>query len=276
MNIGLFVVATENSMPIVDLAPAAEQRGFESLWFPEHSHIPLDSAYPGGIPIPEEYAHTLDPFICLATAASVTNGIRLGTGICLLIERDTILTAKEVATIDLVSNGRFEFGIGGGWNQKEMAHHGTDYKTRFDKLADQIAAMKIIWGQDIAEYHGDFVDFNPSWSWPKPIQTPHPPILLGGESIHTLRRVVAYCDGWLPRVRDPNLVLSGMQQLRQMADDAGRDIPVSIFGIAPKAELINQFEAAGAKRCIILLPAENESKTLARLDSYAELISFDL
>lgn len=272
MNIGLFIVATEISMPIVDLAPAAEQRGFESLWFPEHSHIPLDSAYPGGMTIPEAYAHTLDPFICLAVAASVTNEIRLGTGICLLIERDTLLTAKEVATIDLVSKGRFEFGIGGGWNQKEMAHHGTEYATRFDKLADQIAAMKIIWGEEVAEYHGPFVDFNPSWSWPKPIQTPHPPILLGGESIHTLRRVVAYCDGWLPRARDPEQVLAGMQQLKQMADEAGREIPVSVFGIAPKVDMINQFEAAGAKRCIILLPAENESRTLERLDAYAELI----
>jgi probable F420-dependent oxidoreductase len=275
MHIGLFVVATENSMPIVDLAPAAEQLGFESLWFPEHSHIPLDSAYPGGIPIPEEYAHTLDPFICLATAASVTNTIRLGTGICLVIERDTILTAKEVATIDLVSNGRFEFGIGGGWNQREMAHHGTEYKTRFDKLEDQITAMKVIWSEAVAEHHGPFVDFNPSWSWPKPVQSPHPPILLGGESIHTLRRVVAYCDGWLPRARDPENVFNGMLQLKELADKAGRDIPVSVFGVAPKIDLINQFKAAGAKRCIILLPAENESKTLERLDRYANLISYE-
>jgi probable F420-dependent oxidoreductase len=273
MHIGLFVVATENSMPIVELAPAAEQRGFESLWFPEHSHIPLDSAYPGGISIPEEYAHTLDPFICLATAASVTTEIRLGTGICLVIERDTLLTAKEVATIDLVSNGRFEFGIGGGWNQKEMAHHGTDYSTRFKKLEDQVAAMKVIWTEEIAEYHGSFVDFNPSWSWPKPIQKPHPPILLGGESIHTLRRVLAYCDGWLPRARDPDMVLAGMAQLREMAAKAGREIPVSIFGVAPKAELIRQFEAEGARRCIILLPADDRNKTLERLDRYAELIS---
>ena len=132
--------------------------------------------------------------------------------------------------------------------------------------------MKIIWGEEVAEYHGPFVDFNPSWSWPKPIQTPHPPILLGGESIHTLRRVVAYCDGWLPRARDPEQVLAGMEQLKQMADEAGREIPVSVFGIAPKVDMINQFEAAGAKRCIILLPAENESSTLERLDAYAELI----
>jgi probable F420-dependent oxidoreductase len=275
MNIGLFVVATENSMPVTDLAVAAEQRGFDSLWFPEHSHIPIDSAYPGGIPIPEEYAHTLDPFICLASAASVTSTISLGTGICLLIERDTILTAKEVATIDLVSHGRFEFGIGGGWNQKEMAHHGTEYTTRFEKLADQIAAMKIIWSQDVAEYHGAFVDFSASWSWPKPVQSPHPPILLGGESIHTLRRVIEYCDGWLPRARDPELVLRGMDTLQQMASEAGRDIPVSVFGVPPKADILERFEEAGAKRCIILLPADDESKTLSRLDDYAELISFE-
>ncbi len=272
MNIGLFVVANESSMPVVDLAPAAEQRGFESLWFPEHSHIPLDSAYPGGIPIPDAYAHTLDPFICLATAASVTSKIRVGTGICLLIERDAIFTAKEVATIDLLSNGRFEFGVGGGWNQREMEHHGTEYASRFLRLEDQIAAMKTIWANEVAEYHGPYVNFKPSWSWPKPIQSPHPPILLGGESIHTLKRVVAFCDGWLPRARDPQSVLSGMQQLKRMADEAARDIPVSIFGVAPNVELIAQFASAGARRCIIMLPPDNESKTLERLDTYAELI----
>lgn len=273
MDIGLFVVATGSSMPLVDLAPAAEQRGFESLWFPEHSHIPLDSTYPGGIPIPKDYAHTLDPFICLTAAATTTQKIKLGTGICLVIQRDTIFTAKQVATLDLISNGRFEFGIGAGWNEKEMAHHGTDYKSRFDKMADQIKAMKVIWGQEVAEYHGPFVDFNPSWSWPKPVQTPHPPILLGGESIHTLRRVVDYCDGWLPRLRDPELVLKGMAQLKQMATDAGREIPVSVFATPPKAEIIKQFSDAGAKRCIILLPADNATNTLARLDEYAELIA---
>jgi probable F420-dependent oxidoreductase len=275
MHTGLFVVATENSMPIAELAIAAEERGFESLWFPEHSHIPVDSAYPGGIPIPKDYAHTLDPFICLATSAAVTKKIKLGTGICLLIERDTILTAKEVATIDLVSGGRFEFGIGGGWNEKEMANHGTDFTSRFDKLADQIAAMKVIWSQEDVEYHGPFVDFAPMWSWPKPVQDPHPPILLGGESIHTMRRIIDYCDGWLPRARDPEKLIEGMQQLERMASEAGRQIPVSIFAMPPEASWAKRFEEAGAKRGILLLPAASSEDTLRRLDKYAELVTYE-
>ncbi len=273
MNIGLFVVATEHSMPVADLARAAEDRGFESLWFPEHSHIPVDSAYPGGLPIPKDYAHTLDPFICLAAAAAVTDKIRLGTGICLLIERDTIMTAKEVATIDLMSNGRFEFGIGGGWNQKEMANHGTDFTTRFAKLADQIAAMKVIWANEEAAYEGPFTSFGPMWSWPKPVQSPHPPILLGGESIHTMRRVIDYCDGWIPRARDPEKVLAGMQQMKAMAAEAGRKIDVSVFAIPPEPIWVSRFGDAGARRCILLLAAADEEKTLKRLDRYAALLN---
>ena len=270
MDLGLFVVATEKSMPIAQLAVAAEERGFESLWIPEHTHIPLDSAYPGGVPIPKDYAHTLDPFITLAVAASVTTRIRLGTGICLVIERDTISTAKEISTLELISGGRFEFGIGAGWNQKEMENHGTDYKTRFTKMADQIKAMRTIWSQEEAEYHGPFVDFDPMWAWPKPVQT-RLPVLLGGESIHTLKRVVDYCDGWLPRAREPEMVLQGMKTLKTLADEAGRNIPVSVFAAPPK--WLSRFDDAGAKRCILILPAADTQATLSRLDQYAELIS---
>lgn len=271
MDLGLFVIATQYAMPINELAKAAEERGFESIWIPEHSHIPLDSTYPGGLPIPKDYSYTYDPFISLAIAASATSTIRLGTGICLVIERDTITMAKEVSTLDNLSDGRFEFGIGAGWNQKEMENHGTHYKTRFNKLRDQILAMRTIWTEEEAEYHGDFVNFDPMWAWPKPIQQPSPPVLLGGESIHTLRRIVDYCDGWLPRARDPEKVLRGMDTLRRLAVEANREIPVSIFAAPPK--LLSRFADAGAKRSILILPAENTEATLKRLDDYAKLIS---
>ena len=270
MDIGLFVVANERGMPIGELAAAAEDRGFESLWIPEHSHIPLDSRYPGDVPIPRDYAYTFDPFISLTLAAAATSKMILATGICLVIERDTIFTAKQVSTLDYISGGRVEFGIGAGWNRHEMENHGTDYGTRFDRLKDQMLAMKNIWENEEAEYHGEFVNFSKMWSWPKPIQKPHPPILLGGESIHTLRRVVDYCDGWLPRAREPEKVLEGMKTLEQMARAAGREIPVSVFAAPPK--YLRQFSDAGAKRSVLMLPAEDTSATLKRLDEYAKFV----
>lgn len=272
MNIGLFVVATEYSMPVSDLAVAAEQRGFESIWLPEHTHIPLDSTFPGARGIPTEYGHLLDPFIGLSIAAAVTKNLRLGTGICLIVERDTIMTAKQVATLDLVSGGRFELGLGAGWNRKEMENHGTDYKTRFARMMDQIRAMKTIWTEEEPEYHGDFVNFDPMRCWPKPVQSPHPPILLGGESDHTLRRIVDDCDGWLPRMIEPELLLGQMRKLRQLAEDAARDIPVSIFGIQAKRETLQPFADEGVFRFILAVPAEDSDKTLTRLDRYAELV----
>ena len=271
MDIGLFVVTNEESMPIVELARAAEERGFDSLWIPEHSHLPVASKYPGGLPIPRDYAHTFDPFVTLAVAAAVTSKIKLATGICLVIERDTIFTAKQVATLDLVSGGRFEFGIGAGWNEIEMSHHGTDYRSRFRRLREQMIAMKTIWGSEEAQFDGEFVKFGPMWSWPKPVQQPHPPIWLGGESMHTMRRIIDFCDGWLPRARDPEKVIEGMKTMERLAAEAGRSIPVSVFGAPPK--LVSQFADAGAMRAIVTLPAENTDSTLSRLDKYAQLIS---
>lgn len=270
MDIGLFVIANTRTMNLVELAQEAEARGFESLWIPEHSHLPTASKYPGGLAIPKDYAHTFDPFITLATMAAVTEKIKLATGICLVIERDTIFTAKQVATIDQISNGRFEFGIGAGWNRIEMEHHGTDYDSRFERMKEQITAMKTIWREEEASFNGEFVNFESMWSWPKPFQTPHPPIWLGGESIHTLKRVVDYCDGWLPRVRDPEKVLEGMQTLQQLAAQAQREIPVSAFSMPP--EFAPQFKDAGAKRAIMMLPADDRDATLKRLDKYARLI----
>ena len=200
MKIGLMMFPADYAIRPDDLAREAEARTFDSLWFPEHTHIPTSrrSPWPGGGELPQEYWHTHDPFVALSMAAAVTTQLKVGTGICLLIERDTITTAKEVATLDFLSNGRFLFGIGGGWNVEEMGHHGTVFKTRWKKLREQIAAMKTIWTEDAAEYHGEFVNFEPIWSWPKPVQKPHPPILLGGHSPQVLQRVVEYCDGWMP------------------------------------------------------------------------------
>jgi probable F420-dependent oxidoreductase len=199
MHTGIAIFDTDYSIPIQDLARAAEERGFESLWVPEHTHIPTSRKSPfAGGELPEQYKRTHDPFVALMAAAAATKNLKVGTGICLVIERDTITTAKSVASLDALSNGRFLFGIGGGWNAEEMEHHGTDFKTRFKKLEEQMRAMKEIWTKDVAEFRGTYVKFDPIWAWPKPAQKPHPPILLGGESIHTLRRVVDFCS---PRPR---------------------------------------------------------------------------
>ncbi|HSF32149.1 MAG TPA: LLM class F420-dependent oxidoreductase, partial [Candidatus Tectomicrobia bacterium] len=235
MHIGVAMFATDYAIRIDDLARETEGRGFESLWVPEHTHIPTSrrSPWAGGGELPKEYSHTYDPFISLMLAAAVTKNLKLGTGICLIIERDTITTAKEVASLDRLSGGRFLFGIGGGWNAEEMEHHGTVFKTRFKKMGEQVRAMKEIWTKDVAEFHGEHVNFEPIWCWPKPAQQPHPPVLLGGESSYTLQRIVDYCEGWFPRSRNPELVTQGMAELKDRAAKAGRDmqtISVSVFG----------------------------------------------
>jgi probable F420-dependent oxidoreductase len=277
MHIGLCIFATEYAIRIDELAREAEARGFESLWIPEHTHIPTSRRSPfAGGELPEQYKHTLDPFVALTAAAAATKKLRVGTGICLLIERDTITTAKSVASLDLLSSGRFEFGIGGGWNAEEMEHHGTDFKTRFKRLEEQVRALKEIWTKDVAEFHGTFVNFDPLWAWPKPVQKPHPPIVLGGESSYTLQRVVDLCDGWYPRGRAPEKVLAGLKELRERAARAGRDmktISVSTFAAPPDRAVLDQFAAAGVTRSLLLLPPESRDKVLPLLDQYAKLIT---
>src|SRR5579884_3732721 len=201
MKVGVFYFPTDYGINIAELAKALEDRGFDSLFVPEHTHIPLSrkSPFPGGGELPKRYSHTHDPFVALSFAAAATKKLRLGTGICLIPERDPIVTAKCVASLDQLSGGRFEFGIGGGWNVEEMENHGARYETRFKLMRESVLAMKALWTQDEAAYHGDMVNFDPVWSYPKPTQQPHPPILLGGETDYTLRRVVEYCDGWFPR-----------------------------------------------------------------------------
>ena len=198
MDIGLCIFATDYAIRIDELARAAEDRGYESLFVPEHTHIPTSrrTPFPGGSELPREYSHTYDPFVSLMAAAAATRRLKVGTGICLIIERDTIVTAKEVASLDALSDGRFLFGIGGGWNAEEMENHGTVYRTRFARLREQVLAMKEIWTKDEASFHGEHVNFDPIWAWPKPAQKPHPPVLLGGESGHTIQRVVDFCEGW--------------------------------------------------------------------------------
>ena len=277
MLIGVSMFATDYAIQIDDLAREAEARGFESLWVPEHTHIPSSrrTPWPGGAELPKEYSHTYDPFVALMLAAAVTSTIKIGTAICLVIERDTITMAKEIASLDRLSGGRFLFGVGGGWNAEEMEHHGTAFKTRFKKMVEQVQALKTIWTQDEAEFHGDFVNFDALWSWPKPLQQPHPPIFLGGETSYTLQRVVDYCDGWLPRSRRPELILQGIGELRERAAKAGRDmktISVTASGAPGDPKLVDSYREAGCDRCIFSLPSAERDTVLPLLDKFASFI----
>jgi probable F420-dependent oxidoreductase len=277
MHYGVFIFPTDYSIRIDELARAAEERGFESLFVTEHTHIPTSrrSPFAGGGPLPKEYSHTLDPFIGLMAAAAATKTLKIGTGICLVIEHDPITLAKTIASLDLLSNGRFLFGIGAGWNAEEMENHGTEFKTRFRLLRDRILAMKEIWTKDEAKYHGEFVRFDPIWSYPKPAQKPHPPILLGGESGHTLQRVVDFCDGWFPRGRNADAILPGLADLKARAARAGRDaakISVSVFGAKAERATLDSYAGAGITRAILRLPSEGRDAVLPLLDQYAKLI----
>jgi probable F420-dependent oxidoreductase len=277
MHYGVFIFLTDYSIRIDELARAAEERGFESLFVTEHTHIPTSrrSPFGGGGPLPKEYSHTLDPFIGLTAAAAATKNLKLGTGICLVIEHDPITLAKTIASLDLLSNGRFLFGIGAGWNAEEMENHGTAFKTRFRLLRERILAMKEIWTKDEAQYHGEYVNFDPIWSYPKPVQTPHPPVLLGGESGHTLQRVVDFCDGWFPRGRNADAILPGLADLKARAARAGRDpgkISVSVFGAKAERATLDGYAAAGITRAILRLPSEGRDTVLPLLDQYAKLI----
>lgn len=271
MKFGIAIFPTDYAMSMTELAPAVEDLGFESLWVAEHSHIPVSrlSPYPAGGELPQHYWHTMDPFIALTAAALATKSIKVGTGICLLIERDPIQTAKETASLDLVSGGRFIFGIGGGWNREEMADHGTDFPTRWKLLRERTEAVKAIWTTDPAEYHGDLVDFGPMWSYPKPVQKPHPPVILGGNGANILERVVRYGDGWMP---NRGAALGRIPDLQRMAKDAGRGpIPVTYYPKAT-AEDIERSREAGIERCIWYVPAEGRDAALSRLDVLGKLI----
>jgi probable F420-dependent oxidoreductase len=275
LKYGVVMFPTDYSIGPVALAKAVEERGFDSLFFPEHTHIPVSrrTPWPGGAELPKEYWHTYDPFVALTAAAAVTEHILLGTGIALVMERDPITLAKEVASLDVISGGRFILGVGGGWNEEEMENHGTDPKRRFKIMRERIEAMKAIWTQDEAEYHGEFVGFDPIWSWPKPVQKPHPPIYVGGNGAHTLQRVVQYGDAWMPIPGRGADIGNRMKQLEQLSFEAGRGpIPVTIYGTAPRPEVIQHYMDAGVERCIFWLPAVPEDEAIHHLDRYAGLI----
>jgi probable F420-dependent oxidoreductase len=276
MDFGIVMFATDYAIRPDELARAVEQRGFESLWFPEHTHIPTSrkSPWPGGPELPKEYWHTHDLFVALAMAAQATTTLRVGSGICLLVERDPITCAKEVATLDLLSNGRFLFGIGGGWNAEEMANHGTDFRRRWTILRERVEAMKVIWREDAAAYHGEYVHFDPLWSWPKPVQQPHPPIYLGGHGSKALRRVVRYCDGWMPIPVRAGALLDEIRELRELAAAAGRDpasIAVSLYGVPAAVDTLSTYAAAGVRRSIFSLPSAGRETILPLLDRYASV-----
>lgn len=275
MQFGVFMFPTDYSIGPAELAKAVEERGFESLLFPEHTHIPASrlSAWPGGGELPQEYSHAMDPFVALTVAAAATTRLRLGTGICLVIERDAIVLAKEVASVDVVSGGRFLFGIGGGWNREEMENHGTDYTRRWKLLRERIEAMKEIWSSDEATYHGEFVNFERIWSWPKPAQKPHPPILVGGDGERTLQRVVRYGDEWMPIGRSGRQFGERIKELAELAAKAGRGrIPVSIFAAPSDPATLEQYRRDGVDRALFPLPPADADRVLARLDKLTALV----
>jgi probable F420-dependent oxidoreductase len=276
MEFGVFMFPTDYAIRPDELAREVEQRGFESLWFPEHTHIPASrqSPWPGGAELPKEYWHTHDLFVALGMAAAVTTRLKVGSGICLVIERDPITLAKEVATLDYLSGGRFLFGIGGGWNREEMANHGTEFAGRWKVLRERIEAMKAIWRDDNAAYHGDTVNFDPIWSWPKPAQKPHPPIYLGGHGPKALDRVVRYCDGWMPIPMRGLKLLDDIADLRARATAAGRDpssLTITTYGMPADPDLVRSFADAGIARGVFSLPSVDRETILPLLDRFAEI-----
>jgi probable F420-dependent oxidoreductase len=274
MVFGLCTFLTDYSMGPVELARAAEEHGFESLFVPEHTHIPAsrDTPYPGGTELPLEYSHTLDPFVALTAAAAATTTLKVGTGICLIIQRDPITTAKEIATLDRLSGGRFLFGVGAGWNREEMRDHGTDPRTRIAVMRERVLAMKELWTQEEASFHGEHVDFDRAWSWPKPAQRPHPPVLVGGVGAKAIDRVLDFGEEWMPNMRDLETLGPRGRELRERGEAAGRDrIPVTYFGALGREQTVEALLAADVDRCLFILPPEPAERNLPRIARYAEL-----
>ena len=277
MHFGASMFCTDYSMTPAELGPALEERGFESFWAPEHSHIPLSRKSPwgGGPELPKRYYDVIDPFVGLATAAMTTKTLKLGTGVCLIIQRDVLQLAKEVASLDLLSGGRFLFGVGAGWNREEMADHGTDPKTRIALMAERIDILKTVWTQTKPEYQGRFQSFEPMMTWPKPVQKPHPPILVGGAFPHAANRAIAYGDGWIPLGGRGADILEQLPRVRQMAAEAGRDpasLSVSVFGAAEDAAQLKAYRDAGVERVVFSLESEKADTVLPVLDRIAKLM----
>ena len=277
MKFGTMLYSTDYAMRPDEFAAACEERGFESVWYPEHTHIPAErrSPFPGGGDLPQDYWHIYDPFVGLMAAAGATKTIKLGTGVCLITERDPIVTAKEVASLDRLSNGRFLFGIGAGWNAEEMENHGTQFEQRWKVLEERLEAMKACWTQDDSEYHGDFVDFGPIWSWPKPVQKPHPPIIMGAASSWGRERVARYCDGWVPLPAQMENIESDIADLGQRLQNHGRqlsDIEISFFWAPEDADELKRYRDLGVNRAILACPAASNDDTLKTLDQHVKLM----
>lgn len=282
MDLGVIIFPTDKAIQPVELALAVEARGFESLWFPEHSHIPSSRETPWGgrknmPPLPEEYWRSHDQFVALAACAAVTRRIRLGTGITLVAQRDPIWLAKEVASLDMISGGRFELGIGYGWNVEEMRNHGLDYRLRREILREKVLLMKALWTEDEASFSGEYVKLEKSWAWPKPVQKPHPPVILGGAAgPKTAAHVAEFCNGWMPLGGTYDFD-GGLALIKEECGKIGRD-PATVelgvfFTMPPDADTLSKLRHKGVKRAIVPLPPAGADKVLHVLDKYAKLIA---
>ena len=278
MDFGALVFPTDLSIRPDRLATELEARGFESLWVTEHTHIPVSrrTPWPGGPELPEEYRRTLDPYVALTAAAMVTQRLRLGTGISLVAQHDPLVLAKTVASLDLLSAGRVLFGIGVGWNVEEMVDHGVDPKRRRSVAREKVLAMRELWTKEEASFDGEFVRFPPAWSWPKPVSSPHPPIIMGGAGGPiTFRQIVEFCDGWMP-IHGRRSIGDKLDDLRRAADEAGRDvttIELGVFGCPPDAKVIDEYAALGFSRCALIVPPTSEDDALRALDTFSALIA---
>ena len=272
MKFGIAIFATDRSIGVPELAREVEDRGFESFWVPEHTHIPTSrvSPWPGGAELPEYYWHTLDPFVALTAAAMSTTRLLLGFGIVLIVERDPITTAKEVASLDFISGGRVIFGVGGGWNLEEMRNHGTDPKLRWRLLRERVLAMREIWTHDAAEFHGELVDFGAIWSWPKPVQE-RLPVYIGGNNDNTLKRVIEFGDGWIPNAGRSRLATQ-IPEFRRLCEESGRGaLPVTVYGTRPTPEAIEDYRALGVDRLVFWLPSKPRDEVMPELEKVTRL-----
>ena len=282
MDIGVMIFPTDTSIQPVELAREVEARGFESLWFPEHSHIPTSRETPwggreGAPPLPEMYWRAHDQLIALAACAAVTEKIRLGTGITLVAQRDPIWLAKEVASLDMISGGRFELGVGYGWCVEEMRNHGLAFNRRRDLLREKILLMKALWTQEEASFQGELIQLESSWAWPKPVQKPHPPIIMGGAvGPKTAAHIAEFCDGWIP-LGGAHQVEDGLTRIRTACEDIGRDpatVEVSMFYVrGADTDTVKKHADMGAKRAILPLPSEGRDSVLPMLDKYSEMLA---